>query len=257
MKTALCTIAFREKSFESVLDLAVDAGCDGVEPWGKPDHLPDPYVHEIALARGEAVRSRGLVVSQFGSYANPVSPRFEAEMDEALMAAEAFSTDQVRVWAGTCGSSDAAESVWRQAIEGFGRFCERASDVGVTLAVEMHGDRLTDTVDGCLRLIEGVGHDNFRMNYQPLSSETPEEAVENARRIAPHVVTVHAQNYVQVGHNTRSLIGEGMIDYATIIQTIKQAGFDGFLEIEFVREENPKDALMADAAFLRSLCKNT
>ncbi len=35
------------------------------------------------------------------------------------------------------------------------------------------------------------------------------------------------------------------------------AGFDGFLEVEFVREDDPEAALMADAAFLRALCEST
>lgn len=257
MKTALCTIAFRDDPFDSVLDLAVKAGFDGVEPWGKPDHFPDPYNGDVVAQRSESIRSRGLVVSQFGSYANPVSPRFESEMDDALAAAEAFDTHQIRVWAGSCASQDADEAVWTRTIDGFRRFSERAADAGVTLAVEMHEGRLSDTVEGCLRLIEGVERDNFKLNYQPLWRESSEEGLEKARRIASHVVSVHAQNYVGSGDNTRSLVSEGVNDYTAIIDILREVDFDGFVEVEFVVEKNPIDALMADAAFLRTLCEIT
>ena len=46
----------------------------------------------------------------------------------------------------------------------------------------------------------------------------------------------------------------GFVDYPAVVGILKAAGFDGFLEVEFVREEAPEEALLADAAFLRSLC---
>ena len=256
MKTGLCTIAFKDRPFEAVLDLAVEAGIDGVEPWGKPNHIPSSCSGELLAERNEAILSRGLVVSQFGTHANPSSPLFETEMEEALTAARAFGTNQVRVWAGRCGSAEADDAAWRQAIEGLCVFSERAEDEDLTLSVEMHGGRLTDTVDGCMRLIEGVANDALRMNYQPLSNETAEEAIGNAHRIAPYVAAVHAQNFVETGESRRSLIREGIIDYAAILQIFRQSGFDGFVEVEFVREEDPIGSLRADAAYLRTLCES-
>ena len=45
--------------------------------------------------------------------------------------------------------------------------------------------------------------------------------------------------------------------FAEVLDLAVRAGFDGFLEVEFVREDDPEAALMADAAFLRTLCEST
>ena len=255
MKTALCTIAFRELPFEDVLDLAVKAGFDGVEPWGKPDHLPAVYDPDITRRASEAVRARGIKVSQYGSYANPTEETFAQDMEDALKIARDFETDKIRVWAGRSGSADAYEAQWETAISGFRTFSDRAADLGMTLAVEMHNGRLSDTSEGCFRLLEGVDRPNFRLNFQPMFTHAPEKTLEEARKVAPYVVTVHAQNYVEVGSNRRALIAEGLVDFATVVADLRKAGFDGYLEVEFVREEEVEASLMADAQFLRSLCE--
>ena len=75
-----------------------------------------------------------------------------------------------------------------------------------------------------------------------------------AQQIAPFVTTVHAQNYVVVGKNTRSLVSDGLVDFNTVIGIFRAVGFDGYLEVEFVKEDDPGAALKADAAYLRKLC---
>lgn len=255
MKIGLCTIAFRDHPFEQVLDLAVSAGFDGVEPWGKPDHTPDPLDIDVVREASDAVRSRGLEVSQYGSYANPTEDDFEQQMADALAIAHIYQTGKIRVWVGSCGSADATDDQWSAAIGGFITFCDRAADENIELVVEMHNGRLSDTVEGCLRLIEGVERDNFRMNFQPMYTDTRETILDAAQRIAPFVSTVHAQNYVETGKNTRSLISEGIVDFGTVIGIFRAVEFDGYLEVEFVKEDNPEEALKADAAYLRKLCK--
>jgi 3-dehydroshikimate dehydratase len=256
VKTGLCTIAFRDLPFEGVLDLAVSAGFDGVEPWGKPGHTPDPFDADVIRKASDAVQARGLEVAQYGSYANPTDEAFPQQVQDALLAAEIYKTSMIRVWVGSCGSADAAEEDWVKAISGFTTFCDQAADKGMSLAVEMHGNKLSDTVEGCMRLIEGVERDNFRMNFQPMYTDTPEQTLDAAQRISPYVSTVHAQNYVTVGKNTRSLVSDGLIDYPTVIGMFSALGFDGYLEVEFVKEDNPEEALKADAAYLRSLCES-
>lgn len=255
MKTGLCTIAFRDRPLEAVLDLAARAGFDGVEPWGKPDHTPATYDRDYNLRVAEAVRGRGLEVSQFGSYANPTSDRFEREMEDALRTARDLGTDKIRVWAGRTGSAEADEAQWGTVISGHRTFSDRAADLGIALVVEVHRGYLTDTAEGNLRLVEGVNRPNFRLNFQPMSSHSAERVLGEARKMAPYVTTVHAQNYLQAGQNRRALISEGAVDYVAVVAELRKAGFDGYLEVEFVREEDPEKALEADARFLRVLCR--
>ena len=185
MKTALCTIAFKDRSFEGVLDLAVAAGFDGVEPWGKPDHMPEAYDAEFNRRMARAIRDRGLEVSQYGSYINPVSDGFEREMSEGLDIASDLGADTIRVWAGSCGSAEAANEDWQSTISGFRRFADRAGDQGARLVLEMHLGYLSDTAWGSLRLVEGVDRPNFLLNFQPMYSESADRVMAVARRVAP------------------------------------------------------------------------
>lgn len=257
MKTALCTIAFKDRPFEDVLDLAVRTGFDGVEPWGKPDHMPCGYSASANRRIAAAIRGRGLEVSQFGSYINPVAGDFAREMSEGLDTASDLGTETIRVWAGSCGSAEATDEDWRTAIRGFRRFADRAADRGMRLAVEMHLGYLSDTTWGSLRLVEGVDRPNFLLNFQPMYTDSADRVISVARQVAPRVATVHAQNYTAPGRNARSLISAGYVDYPAVVGELSAAGFDGFLEVEFVTDDDPEAALMADAAFLRGLCEST
>ena len=253
MKIGLCTIAFRDSQLDTVLDLAARNGFDGVEIWGKPEHTPEIYDSSHNQRVAEAARNRGLAISQFGSYANPTSDRFEEEMAETLRIARDLGTDKIRVWAGDTGSAEADSQHWETAISGFRIFSDRASDAGFTLVLEMHSNRLTDTAEGCLRLLGQVDRSNLRLNFQPMSDHNNSRVMEEVGKVALYVTTVHAQNIVQVGETRRGLISEGVVDYPGVIEALRKAGFDGYVEVEFVREDDPEEALKADAKFLRSL----
>ena len=255
MRTALCTIAFNERPFLNVLDLAVESGFDGVEPWGKPDHIPLDWTSDSIQKYAEEIGTRGLEVSQYGSYANPTSANFEEEMVDGIEIATGLGTGKIRVWAGTCGSLEASHEDWEIAIRGLQKFADRANENGLILVLEMHVGYLSDTAQGNLRLLEGVNRSNLRLNYQPLYNDGWEAVLEGVRQVAPYVETVHAQNYACVGSNDRSLISEGFVDYQSVVQMLRKEGFDGYLEVEFVREDNPEAALLADAKFLRSFCE--
>ena len=133
MNTGLCTIAFRDRPFEAVLVLAVAAGFDGVEPWGKADHTPEPFDADVIRKYSDAVKERGLEVAQYGSYANPTDELFDQQMADAIAISEIYETDKIRVWVGSCGSADADDAQWAKAIEGFATFCDCAAEKGMSL----------------------------------------------------------------------------------------------------------------------------
>ena len=72
MKLGLCTIAFQEKPLEEVIDIAADHGFDGIEVWGKPPHLPADYDESYVKNIKEMAQRKGLAISAFGSYVDPL-----------------------------------------------------------------------------------------------------------------------------------------------------------------------------------------
>ena len=100
MKIGLCTIAFQEKPLEEVIDIAADYGFDGIELWGKPPHLPAEYDESYVKNIRDMALRKGLEVSAFGSYVDPLMPLHQKHFEEAFKVAYDLGTNLVRIWSG-------------------------------------------------------------------------------------------------------------------------------------------------------------
>ena len=250
VNTALCTIAFKELPVEEVLHLAQDHGLDGVEIWGQEPHMAQTYDPDRVARLKDAVAERGLDLAAFGSYVKPEMDDFDALSQAALDIAAGLGTRVVRIWSGGGASKDVTPEVYANAVAKLKGLCARAADKGLILAFEFHDNSITDNARGIVKLIEDVGSPILKTYYQPSRRERADDPYEAAETVGPYVVNVHAQNWDATG---RALVREGDVDYHRVVQILKRYGFDGCIEIEFVREDDKLAALAADAAFLREL----
>ncbi len=261
MKPGLATIALRRYDVFQAIDLAAQAGFAGVEIWGRPPHTPDEFDEEHTLKVRDRVRTNGLKVSMFGSYARPVLPDFEQKSQDAIKIAKILGTRRIRVWAGNKEPHEADEELWDHVSRSLREFALRAEDEGLTLAIEMHCATLCATAEGCLRVLELCGSPNLKLNYQVFDSRNPDlERV--IGMIGPHVVNVHAQNHRISAREPDKLelclIREGLVDYDKVLSLLADHGFRGYVEAEFLKGENEgEDAMLAslrkEAEYLREL----
>jgi len=255
-KAGLCTIAFQERPLTEVLQLAAEVGFHGVEPWGKPDHLPLSRTDDEVKAIRDRIQELGLETSHYGSYVrlgdgqNPAEK--DKDMDRAIRITRLLDTNICRIWAGTRNSELLSEDEWKLMVEDGGRFCARAEDSGILLAIEMHSNSVTNKASAAVELIERVGSPALRLNYQILNRS--EDPYERARIAAPYTVMVHAQN--EGPGRGQTLICEGTVDFQKIYDILKEYGFDGYFEVEFVRGETYEEkveALRADCECLKGI----
>ncbi len=251
MKTALCTIAFQERPVEEALDLARQSGLHGVEIWGKEPHMGPEYDADRTARLRRAIEERGLSVAAFGSYVKPEMEDFPRLSQAALRIAAGLGAKVVRIWAGGGPSKTARPEAYAFAAEKIRDMCDRARGLGLTLAFEFHDNSLCDTARSALRLLEEVDRPNLKTYFQPSRRPDADDPYEAAEALAGSVVNVHAQNWTSDA--ARAPIGRGAVDYARVAQILRRGGFDGYLEIEFLREEDKLAALAEDAAFLNSL----
>lgn len=264
MKVGLCTIAYREWPLPRVLDLAAAIGFDGIELWGQPPHLPEnPTPEEIARIR-EEIDQRGLAVAMFGSYLRSTAEDFAAEAEAVLQVTRGLGTRLVRVWAGQVGSERADESVWELSVRNLQTLCNQAAEHGIAVALERHENTLTDRLEGAERLLERVGRDNLGLNYQIVQGEDTAVVGQGIRRVGQHILNVHAQNVQRQpdGSFRRADLRTGDVDYRQLVAALGEVGFEGYLEIEFVRRGTQQEglsapekesALRADYEFLREI----
>ncbi len=263
LKVLMCTIACRDKLLDHALDVARRVAFDGVEIWGREPHVPEKFDENRMRATRKLLDSRGVTPYVFGSYLRFGATRNDCDIQLAnvLHLARWLHTPLVRVWASDVGSREASAEVWQRTVAEAQTACERAGKLEMTLVVEMHGATLADTAASARRLVEEVGRENLKLNFQVASQDDGQSPEERLETVLPWVAHVHAQNYshlpTQEGEPARRApLASGIVDYSRLITRLRAAGYQGAVAVEFAYDEtgDKEKALAEDCRFLRSIC---
>ncbi len=262
IKIILCTIAYRDRLLDHVLDVAEDLGFDGVEIWGREPHISEQFDENRVKAVQRMIHERGLLAPVLGSYLRfgCTKTRMEGtvELEDTLHTAHCLGTKIVRVWASDVPSAQATEAVWETTIEQCQQACDQASKLGITFAVEMYSGTLADSAAAARRLTESVKRDNFRLNYRVVPDAELQTPLEQLQTVLPYVVHMHAQNYAQLtgaDDARRMPLGDGAIDYRPLVKQLRESGYTGCIAVEFswIEGEGKREALAADLSYLKRL----
>jgi sugar phosphate isomerase/epimerase len=134
---------------------------------------------------------------------------------------------------------------WEETDASFKKVAETLKDIGrlsrdynLTVVVENHGG-LMRTASGCRKLLEEVGMENVKLNYDPANflyfGEDPLEALDEVLPLTAftHFKSVRYEN----GKPKYCRVKEGVIDYKKIFEKLLP-DYDGYLGLEY---EEPKD----------------
>lgn len=266
-EAGLCTIAFRDRPVGEVVDLAAEAGADAVEVWGRPPHVNYPLDPPALEALVERARRRGVEVAALGSYYRAgaetafdgvaVTPANQVELAERLDA------DVIRIWAGDKNLEQCAEHEVEAVCRDVRTFARRADRAGKTVVLERHENTLLNGWRNVEDVLERIGEDNVRLNYQvpcPATNENyRERAVEDYRRLLPRAAHAHLQNFVpeDEGWRRRTFLEEGIVDYSELGAAARRCGYAGRFMVEFAADRNhglsPTETVRHDIEFIHSL----
>ena len=237
MKFGLCTIASKDDSVEDVLSVAAASGYDGVEIWGR-DHVGDRSSGRLASIR-ETAADRNLDIPVYGSYLRPGTPDYEERAETELDVASELDASLIRVWAGEQEYEEFTQEHWNGVVEDLRDLSNRAAERGLEVTVERHAGTLTNARDGARLLVEAVDRENVRLNWQPRFDLPAEEILASARELAPLSNNVHLQGAPGPGDPwpDQAPLDEAYFDVHTVLEAFENAGFDGYVEIEFVTDE--------------------
>jgi len=244
----LVSITFRKLSPDEVIDLTCRAGLASIE-WGGDIHCP--HGDEGAARRvGEATRAAGLAVAAYGSYyrlghSEQDGPAF----DLVLRSAAALGAPLIRVWAGTRGSAQADPSYRDWVAREARRIAEQAAGQGIRIALEFHGQTLTDTTESALALLESAAHPNLRCLWQPGNAWSPADRLSSLRRIGPWLEHLHVFHWDDA--NRRLTLAQGASDWSGYLREAATLRPNAAALLEFVAGDSP-EAFLQDAATLRS-----
>lgn len=166
-----------------------------------------------------------------------------AEIVRGVEVAQLLGTDTVRVFAAHPRSGIDLSATLATVVRGLKEAAEVAEKAGVTLAVENHGllaGRSTQIVEILDRVGSPWVQANADLGNFLLVDEDPREAV---GRLLPRIAHVHVKDMQPVndggwtslgGHHYRGAqVGEGIVPIRDLLALLDQAGYTGYLSLEF------------------------
>lgn len=252
--------------FPALVDACVRWGIDGLELLGV--HLGDPAPEDLhrwkqyALLRGVDL----VAISAHHNFVQPDRERREQEVGKLLRwvdAAYELGAPAVRAFGGRWatrpvfaefmaargeepplpGHTD--DDGYRWSVDCFQEACDYAGERGVTLVLENHWG-FTGTAQGVLRILRETNSpwlkvvlDTGNFNFRPDPYAEMEE-------LAPHAALVHAKTYIGGG-----LYYTADLDYGRIAGLLQEAGFKGYVSLEFEGKAHPRQGIPESLALLR------
>jgi L-ribulose-5-phosphate 3-epimerase len=132
-----------------------------------------------------------------------------------------------------------------------GELADAAERAGVVVALEIHGDIMASS-DVTIPLLERIGRDSIKVNYDTANVEyySGKKAVDDLPKITPLLAHVHLKDTVGgKGVWNFGAIGSGSVDFARVLEILRQAGYEGpfSVELEFQGEPWPPLAEVNEA----------
>lgn len=245
MKFAGHTMGTPGKSLEEAMRLFSDIGFTGIELRSAPDGVLDTEM--FSLSEAPNVRT---MASTFGLEIVCLTPYFRdfihdgkrehelASMRRVIDIAQAIECPNVRVYGGLLPKDPEDYAYyWDRTVSGIREIGRYAATRGITLCIETHGGSLTMAVADTVRMVEEIDLPNVGIlfDYPWVSlagKEGPREAVEMA---APYIKHVHVKDWTvsEDGLTRTTLLGEGDLDWVTVLTALKDAGYTGYLSDEY------------------------
>jgi len=248
LKTGLTSITFRPLSVDDIIALVKECGIDGIE-WGGDVHAKPGEV-ETAKAIKAKCDTAGIDCQSYGSYY-----RCDIEagvFDGDVATAQALGATVIRVWAGRKGSDKADQSYRDEVVQSLRKAVDMAKIAGITIALEYHGNTLTDTQESAHQLLEEVDRDELKLYWQPRSGGTMKDDLEQLKAALPVLAHVHCFHWGPNGWSDKRPLADGIEPWTEYMKLIKQAEGDRYIITEFVAGDTP-DQFRADAKVLKKL----
>jgi len=152
----------------------------------------------------------------------------------------------IRIFAGSVPQGDSTAAALDRCVAGINESLTYAAAKGVVLALENHGG-ITATADQLLAIVERVDDSPwFGINFDSgnFSSADPYAELE---KIAPYAMNAQLKVSVNVAGQRQPS------DFGRVVNILKQAGYRGYLVLEYEESEEPRERIPVILDQLREL----
>lgn len=148
--------------------------------------------------------------------------------------AEILGAPVIRIFAGHAQKDVSAEETHKLMVAGIEECCEYAGQHGVFLALENHGGP-TATADGLMKLVNAVKSPWFGVNLDTGNFQS-DDVYGDLARVAKYSVNVQVKVVInQKGKKEAT-------DFQRIAKILRDAGYRGYVVLEYEEEEDPRTA---------------
>lgn len=256
-------VALLSGTFEEKVQKAAALKVDGLELM-----TADPTALDVSEIRN-ALRRHDLAVAAVGSGAVPFSTGLtllHSDPDKALLARRRLQ--ELIEFAAAVGSPLVTIGSFRGRVAAVGpharevlrdmlrEAAEYAAIRSVRLALEplnRYEADMIHTADEALLFLNEVGHpalglvlDTYHVNIEECSWTEPFRQAMAADKLW----------HVHLGDNNRLPPGQGLIDFPSIVATLRDIGYEGFLSAELLARPDPDIAAQRTVHYMRSLIRS-
>jgi len=255
MYSCLRAVQAGQLDLMAFVDYAAAQGLAGVELL---DMFWNDAEREIPQVK-RRIADAGLEVAVYSISNNFIQPeagaraRELADLKRGVDTALELDVDLLRVFSGNslAGVTQQEGEAW--ILEGLSAGAAYAESRGVTLALENHG-RFAGRSDQVRAIIEQVRSPALRVNFDS-GNFVPvgQDPVAAARELAEWIVLVHLKDIRKAADKeashvfrdpsgqllTGAVIGDGVVDLPAVMAVLREAGYAGWLSLEFEGAEEP------------------
>jgi sugar phosphate isomerase/epimerase len=234
------TNSYHTYGFDEALAGIAGAGFKGVELTAVPGWTEHVDLDEDPAAVRKKVEGYGLAAVSISGHSDLTTREGLQHGIKAVRWAAAYGLPVVNTAVGGHESADENESAF---LANIGELADVAEAEGVVVALEIHGDIMASS-DVTLPLLKKVGRDSVKVNYDTANVEyySGDLAVDDLPKITGELAHVHLKETTGgKGNWNFPAVGDGHVDWARVIQILRDAGYSGPLsvEIEFGGEPWP------------------
>jgi sugar phosphate isomerase/epimerase len=231
------------------LDLCARMNLDGVEltSYYFPEPLTSAFLNKVTRhafllgleVGGSATRS---------NFCLPMGSERNAQLDHVRQWLD-YSADMgsraIRIFAGDAPKGVSDEQARKWVVECIEELLPHAEKCGVILAMENHGGVVSDA-DGTLAITDALRSDWFGLKWDCGNYRTADPYADLQRTVA-YAVTTHVKVDIYPGGK------KAVTDLPRVVKMLKDAGYRGYVHLEYEATEEPKTAIPRILAELQKL----
>lgn len=217
-----------------------DLELDGTELTGY--YFEHPESTEYLLDLKHECHRLGLDISGTAignDFCHPDGPERETQLAmtrDWIDRAAVLGAPAIRIFAGQVKGDDTEETAIARCVQGIDQSLQYAATKGVWLALENHGG-ITSSADSMLRIVEQVAPSPwFGVNFDSGNFNTADPYADLAR-IAPYAVNAQIKVSVSPGGEKQPA------DLERLVAILKDAGYRGYVALEYEEEADPWTAI--------------